>query len=226
MENEEEQEEEEAGEEEKEKEEEEAEEEEEKGDEEEAEEEEKEKEEEVEKQEEEDKEETGEDEDEEVGKKEEEEVGKEEEKEVGVEEEEEGEEEEKHDGEEVEEYVEVEVGDEVLVSNVAGIVKYVGFTHFSIGTWIGIRLSKPIGLNNGSIDNVRYFGPPTNCGVFAPPHKVVITNKLLSDIPTEQPDEDVNYKPQNVEDPAMVSEFIYTLPLIRTKHYKYLFSSI
>ena len=112
----------------------------------------------------------------------------------------------------------------MLVSNVAGVVKYVGLTHFAIGTWIGIRICKPIGLNNGSIDNIRYFEAPMNCGVFAPPHKVVITNKLLSGVPTEQPDESVNYEPENVEDPPMVSEFIYTLPLLRTKHYKYLFS--
>ena len=114
----------------------------------------------------------------------------------------------------------------MLVCNVAGIVKYVCFTHFADWTWIGIRLCKPIGKNNGSIDNVKYFGAPTKCGVFAHPHKVVITKKLLSDVPTEQPDEGVNYKPQNVEDPPIVSEIICTLPLLRTKHCKYLFSSI
>ena len=48
---------------------------------------------------------------------------------------------------EVEAYVEVEVGDEVLVYNIAGIVRYVGFNHFAGWTWIGIRLCKPFGLN-------------------------------------------------------------------------------
>ena len=40
------------------------------------------------------------------------------------------------------EYAEVEVGDEVLVSKVAGIVKYVGLPHFANGVWIGIKFKK------------------------------------------------------------------------------------
>ena len=34
------------------------------------------------------------------------------------------------------------MGDEVLVSKVAGIVKYVGLTHFVNGVWICIKLKK------------------------------------------------------------------------------------
>ena len=74
----------------------------------------------------------------------------------------------------------VEIGDVVIINGnhkVPGVVKYIGYTHFAKGTWIGIKIPKAIGLNDGSIGEYRYFNAPYKCGVFAPPERVTIVKK-------------------------------------------------
>ena len=74
----------------------------------------------------------------------------------------------------------VEIGDMVIINGnheVPGVVKYIGYTHFAKGIWIGIKIPKAIGLNDGSIGEYRYFSAPYKCGVFAPPERVTVVAK-------------------------------------------------
>lgn len=51
------------------------------------------------------------------------------------------------------------IGDRIIVSSGLGsrpgILKYVGDTHFAVGTWCGIQLDEPSGKNDGSVDGQR-----------------------------------------------------------------------
>lgn len=51
------------------------------------------------------------------------------------------------------------VGSRVLVphKNIQGTVSYIGELRGRIGQWVGLTLDSPIGLNNGSVDNIEYF---------------------------------------------------------------------
>lgn len=53
------------------------------------------------------------------------------------------------------------------------IVRYVGKTHFSIGTWIGLELISENGKNDGSIQGIRYFQCEKRHGIFVRPNKVL-----------------------------------------------------
>ncbi len=79
---------------------------------------------------------------------------------------------------EVEQVPHFQFGDEVIVSGkVPGIVRFVGRTKFADGTWVGIEIFEPKGLNDGSIEGTRYFDAPPKCGVFAPPNRVVLMSE-------------------------------------------------
>ena len=41
-----------------------------------------------------------------------------------------------------------------------------------IGLWFGIELDKPVGKNDGSVNDRRYFTCKQNYGIFAPPSRV------------------------------------------------------
>eukprot|EP00066_Takifugu_rubripes_P001270 XP_003962357.1 PREDICTED: CAP-Gly domain-containing linker protein 4 isoform X1 [Takifugu rubripes] len=68
---------------------------------------------------------------------------------------------------------EVRPGERVLVAGQrTGVVKFCGKTNFAPGLWLGIKLDKPSGKNDGSVGGVRYFSCPPKHGVFAPPSRV------------------------------------------------------
>ncbi|XP_070776492.1 CAP-Gly domain-containing linker protein 4 isoform X4 [Enoplosus armatus] len=68
---------------------------------------------------------------------------------------------------------EVRLGERVLVvGQRTGVVQFCGKTSFAPGLWLGIKLDKPSGKNDGSVGGVRYFSCPPKHGVFAPPSRV------------------------------------------------------
>ncbi|CAL4068475.1 unnamed protein product, partial [Meganyctiphanes norvegica] len=60
------------------------------------------------------------------------------------------------------------VGESVQVRphNYSGVVAYVGNVEFKPGTWIGVELDVPMGKNDGSVNDVRYFACRPKCGMF------------------------------------------------------------
>uniref|UniRef100_A0A8C4HRL2 CAP-Gly domain-containing protein n=1 Tax=Dicentrarchus labrax TaxID=13489 RepID=A0A8C4HRL2_DICLA len=75
---------------------------------------------------------------------------------------------------------EVRLGERVLVvGQRTGVVQFYGKTRFAPGLWLGIKLDKPSGKNDGSVGGVRYFSCPPKHGVFAPPSRVQRELKLL-----------------------------------------------
>uniref|UniRef100_A0A8C4HS05 CAP-Gly domain-containing protein n=1 Tax=Dicentrarchus labrax TaxID=13489 RepID=A0A8C4HS05_DICLA len=71
---------------------------------------------------------------------------------------------------------EVRLGERVLVvGQRTGVVQFYGKTRFAPGLWLGIKLDKPSGKNDGSVGGVRYFSCPPKHGVFAPPSLLLCT---------------------------------------------------
>ncbi len=62
-------------------------------------------------------------------------------------------------------------GDASSVSR-RGSVQFLGTVDFQPGVWVGIRLDEPLGKNNGSVKDKKYFEAGQNYGVFAKPSKV------------------------------------------------------
>lgn len=62
--------------------------------------------------------------------------------------------------------IEPRVGLRVQVSAYLGTVRFVGETHFAPGQWVGLDLDPPVGKNDGSVQNVRYFTCKMNHGLF------------------------------------------------------------
>ena len=71
------------------------------------------------------------------------------------------------------------VGDRVIVSSATsgtktGTLRYLGPTDFAAGEWAGVELDTPVGKNDGTVGEKRYFECPAKHGLFAPSHKVRI----------------------------------------------------
>jgi hypothetical protein len=64
----------------------------------------------------------------------------------------------------------------------AQVVQYVGDTHFKPGTWVGVALELPVGKNDGSVDNVRYFSCAHGFGVFVRPEMVQLASQVRSQL--------------------------------------------
>ncbi|XP_046474834.1 CAP-Gly domain-containing linker protein 1 isoform X1 [Neodiprion pinetum] len=71
---------------------------------------------------------------------------------------------------------ELRLGERVIVSSSqgskAGILRFMGTTEFANGEWCGIELDDPVGKNDGSVGEKRYFECRPKHGLFAPIHKV------------------------------------------------------
>ncbi|OCT82819.1 centrosome-associated protein 350 isoform X2 [Xenopus laevis] len=72
------------------------------------------------------------------------------------------------------------LGDRVLVSGVQpGTLRFKGTTLFAEGLWIGIELDMPEGNNDGSHGGEHYFTCKHQHGIFAPPHKITLSQEKL-----------------------------------------------
>ncbi|CAH0554743.1 unnamed protein product [Brassicogethes aeneus] len=73
-------------------------------------------------------------------------------------------------------HIDYKLGDRVIVKSSQGSkighVRYIGFTEFANGEWVGVELDNPQGKNDGSVNGKRYFDCQQNHGLFAPPSKV------------------------------------------------------
>eukprot|EP00013_Stygamoeba_regulata_P007930 CAMPEP_0177681272 /NCGR_PEP_ID=MMETSP0447-20121125/30623_1 /TAXON_ID=0 /ORGANISM="Stygamoeba regulata, Strain BSH-02190019" /LENGTH=220 /DNA_ID=CAMNT_0019190669 /DNA_START=108 /DNA_END=766 /DNA_ORIENTATION=+ len=75
----------------------------------------------------------------------------------------------------------LQLGDDVVVARptgeeISGVVRFVGKTEFSQGTWVGVELPEAAGKNDGEVKGVRYFECPENCGLFVKLAQVVSRN--------------------------------------------------
>ena len=70
----------------------------------------------------------------------------------------------------------IRAGDLVLVEEGVGRVRYVGECHFKPGLWMGIELNHPLGTNDGSIEDRRYFYTNPKRGMCRSYHS--LTNSL------------------------------------------------
>ncbi|KAK0174793.1 hypothetical protein PV327_010522 [Microctonus hyperodae] len=70
----------------------------------------------------------------------------------------------------------LKLGDRVIVSSSqgskTGVLRYIGETEFAAGEWCGVELDDPVGKNDGSVADKRYFECLPKHGLFAPVHKV------------------------------------------------------
>ncbi|KAM9765007.1 kinesin-like protein KIF13B isoform 2-T2 [Menidia menidia] len=62
-------------------------------------------------------------------------------------------------------------------SNKAGMVRYVGATHFAGGVWVGVELDTPVGKNDGSVGGHRYFQCKPAHGVLVRPSRLSSSNR-------------------------------------------------
>ena len=78
----------------------------------------------------------------------------------------------------------VKLGDRVIVSSQTagtktGTLRYLGPTDFAAGDWAGVELDAPIGKNDGSVGDKKYFECKPKFGLFAPLHKVSVSYGIL-----------------------------------------------
>lgn len=65
----------------------------------------------------------------------------------------------------------LEEGMSVFVNGELAVVRYIGFTEFADGMWLGVELRRPNGKNDGSVQGKRYFTCKPSYGLFIKPEK-------------------------------------------------------
>ena len=63
------------------------------------------------------------------------------------------------------------LGDKVMVGGNFGWVRFIGETTFADGLWLGVELENPVGKNDGTVDDKRYFTSQPQHGLFVRPNK-------------------------------------------------------
>ena len=63
------------------------------------------------------------------------------------------------------------VGSRCFVDGRVCVVRFMGRTQFSPGTWLGLEFEGPTGKNNGSVADKTYFTCPDNHGLFVRPNR-------------------------------------------------------
>jgi tubulin-folding cofactor B len=63
---------------------------------------------------------------------------------------------------------------EIKLNQNRGVIAYVGELPGKKGEFVGIRLDEPVGKNNGSFENIKYFECGNNHGVFVRPSQVSV----------------------------------------------------
>lgn len=107
---------------------------------------------------------------------------------------------------------------------ITGTIRFIGFTRFSEGYWVGVELDKEIGKNDGSVDGVRYFRCPPQYGIFvrACQLKIVETDDENKDKLPEKVDmtNNSNIHPNSLmtnANAAIVSPSSHSLSELQTK---------
>ncbi|CRK88135.1 CLUMA_CG001920, isoform A [Clunio marinus] len=73
----------------------------------------------------------------------------------------------------------LEVNDRVIVKSATGsrvgVLRYIGTPLFASGVWCGVEFDEPVGKNDGTVSNHRYFKCAPNHGLFVPQSKVSLS---------------------------------------------------
>mmetsp|Transcript_112875 Transcript_112875/g.207178 ORF Transcript_112875/g.207178 Transcript_112875/m.207178 type:complete len:1342 (-) Transcript_112875:80-4105(-) len=78
-------------------------------------------------------------------------------------------------------------GQRVLLASQGGTIRFLGPTLFANGVWVGVELDRPLGKNNGSVNNVDYFSCKPKHGIFV--REEVVTVEGRQEVVTKMIDE-------------------------------------
>ena len=82
--------------------------------------------------------------------------------------------------------IEMNVGTEISLRGLKGVVRYVGDYHVKPGTWVGIELETPRGKNNGVIAGKKYFECEDKHGLFLSMEDALKFCKIGQEMPKSQ----------------------------------------
>ncbi|CAG8677120.1 14046_t:CDS:2, partial [Funneliformis caledonium] len=77
------------------------------------------------------------------------------------------------------------VGARCEIQGKLGTIRFVGHITFATGKWVGVELDEPLGKNNGSIADERYFDCKQNHGIFVRPSQIKIID-LINSLQSQQ----------------------------------------
>merc|ERR1712228_196015 len=72
----------------------------------------------------------------------------------------------------------LELGQRVVVDNHYGYIRFIDFTQFDSGRWVGVELDQASGKNDGSVDGISYFRCTPNHGLFVKPDKIMFPRSV------------------------------------------------